>query len=160
MTVIGLLIAKAKGRTRYVGMARLADATSKMGDNLWLKDRTADNKMERFVPSSDWGYFAQMSILPAFSHAKKNSELAALISGDPAKLKKLGAKYGVQQRGSYGEFEDCLEKANVDAVYLALPNSLHREFTIRAARAGTPRPLRKAHGRYRKRMRRDDSRVQ
>ena len=47
------------------------------------------------------GYFEQMSILPAFSHAKKNSELAALISGDPSKLKQLGAKYGVEQRGSY-----------------------------------------------------------
>jgi predicted dehydrogenase len=42
------------------------------------------------------GYFAQMSILPAFAHAGKNSELAALISGDKTKLKKLGAKYGVE----------------------------------------------------------------
>jgi predicted dehydrogenase len=82
------------------------------------------------------GYFGQMSILPAFAHAKKNSELAALISDDPSKLKKLGAKYGVEQRGSYEEFEDCLQKGNIDAVFLAVPNSLHREFTVRAARAG------------------------
>ena len=34
----------------------------------------------------------------------------------------------------YDEFERCLEQ--VDAVYLALPNSLHREYTERAARAG------------------------
>jgi predicted dehydrogenase len=82
------------------------------------------------------GYFAQMSILPAFAHAGKNSELAALISGDKTKLKKLGAKYGVEYRGSYDEFDDCLKKANVDAIYLATPNSLHREYTVRAARAG------------------------
>jgi predicted dehydrogenase len=82
------------------------------------------------------GYFAQMSILPAFAHARKNSELAALISGDKTKLNKLGAKYGVEYRGSYDEFEDCLKKANVDAIYLATPNSLHREYTVRAARAG------------------------
>ncbi len=82
------------------------------------------------------GYFGQMSILPAFAHARKNSELAALISDDPSKLKKLGAKYGVEQRGSYKEFEDCLQKGNIDAVFLAVPNSLHREFTVRAARAG------------------------
>jgi predicted dehydrogenase len=82
------------------------------------------------------GYFAQMSILPAFAHAKKNSVLAALISDDTTKQKKLGAKYGVEYRGSYDEFEDCLKKANVDAVYIATPNSLHREYTVRAARAG------------------------
>jgi glucose-fructose oxidoreductase len=52
------------------------------------------------------GYFAQMSILPAFAHAQKNSELTALISDDPSKLKKLGAKYGVEYRGSYDEFRD------------------------------------------------------
>jgi glucose-fructose oxidoreductase len=82
------------------------------------------------------GYFAQMSILPAFAHAGKNSELAALISGDKTKLKKLSAKYGVEYQGSYDKFEDCLKKANVDAIYLATPNSLHREYTVRAARAG------------------------
>jgi predicted dehydrogenase len=82
------------------------------------------------------GYFAQMSILPAFAHARKNSELAALISGDKTKLNKLGAKYGVEYRGSYDEFEDCLKKANVDAIYLATPNSLHHEYTVRAACAG------------------------
>jgi predicted dehydrogenase len=82
------------------------------------------------------GYFAQMSILPAFAHTGKNSELAALISDDSTKLKKLGAKYGVDQLGSYDEFEDCLQKAKIDAIYLATPNSLHREYTVRAARAG------------------------
>jgi predicted dehydrogenase len=82
------------------------------------------------------GYFAQMSILPAFAHAKKNSELVALFSDDPTKLKKLGAKYRVEHRGSYDKFEDLLQRAEIDAVYIATPNSLHREFTLRAARAG------------------------
>jgi predicted dehydrogenase len=77
-----------------------------------------------------------MSVLPAFAHAQKNSELAALFSDDPTKLKKLGAKYDVEYRASYDEFEDCLQKANIDAVYIVTPNSLHREFTVRAARAG------------------------
>lgn len=29
------------------------------------------------------GYIAQVAVLPAFQHAKKNSELVALISEDP-----------------------------------------------------------------------------
>ena len=43
------------------------------------------------------GYIAQVAVLPAFAHAK-NAELAALVSGDPQKRKKLGRKYAVGRR--------------------------------------------------------------
>jgi len=79
------------------------------------------------------GHIAQVAVLPAFAHAE-NSELAALVSDDPEKLEKLGRKYKVKGRFSYDRFEECL--ATVDAVYIALPNHLHREYTERAARAG------------------------
>jgi predicted dehydrogenase len=80
------------------------------------------------------GWIAQESILPAFAKARKNSELAALVSNDPHKLRLLGRKYGITRLYSYDEYERCL--AEVDAVFIALPNSLHREYTVRAARAG------------------------
>ncbi len=47
------------------------------------------------------GYIAQVAVLPAFAHAKKNSVLAALISDDPKKLKELGGKYGINGLYSY-----------------------------------------------------------
>lgn len=81
------------------------------------------------------GYIAQSAVLPAFRHAK-NSELVALISSDPVKLDKLAKKYGVEYTGNYSDLELILEQANVDAVYLALPNSLHHEYTLRAAELG------------------------
>jgi predicted dehydrogenase len=82
------------------------------------------------------GHIAQVAILPAFAHASKNSELAALVSDDPEKLEKLGRKYKVKARYSYDQYEDCLNSGEVDAVYIALPNHLHREYGERAARAG------------------------
>ena len=82
------------------------------------------------------GYIAQMAVLPAFAHAGENSELAALVSDDPEKLAKLGRKYRVADRFGYDDFEAGLRDAGVDAVYLALPNHLHREYTERAAAAG------------------------
>lgn len=82
------------------------------------------------------GYIAQIAVLPAFSHAKKNSLLAALISDDPKKLKQLGAKYGINGLYSYDQYEKCLEKEEIDAVYIALPNHLHCEYTVRAAKTG------------------------
>ena len=81
------------------------------------------------------GHIAQVAILPAFAHAE-NSELAALVSDDPEKLEKLGRRYKVKARFSYAQFEECLRGGIVDAVYIALPNHLHREYTERAARAG------------------------
>ena len=79
------------------------------------------------------GHIAQVAMLPAFAHAKRNSVLAALVSGDDRKRRALGAKYRVPTY-SYDDYESCLE--TVDAVYIALPNSMHAEYTIRAARAG------------------------
>jgi glucose-fructose oxidoreductase len=81
------------------------------------------------------GHIAQVAVLPAFAHAE-NSELAALVSDDPEKLEKLGRRYKVKARFSYAQFEECLNSGLVDAVYIALPNHLHREYTERAARAG------------------------
>lgn len=84
------------------------------------------------------GWFAQTAILPAFAHAKKNSELAALFSEDPRKLKTLGRRYRIpsENRFSTAAFEEGLRAAEIDAVYIATPNDKHREFAVRAADAG------------------------
>jgi len=81
------------------------------------------------------GHFAQDAILPAFQHAKKNSRLVALVSGDAQKHRALGKRYGVPVYG-YERFDECLALPDVDAVYIALPNSLHAEYAVRAVRAG------------------------
>ncbi len=78
------------------------------------------------------GHIAQVAVLPAFAHARRNSRLAALVSDDPTKLKSLSRKYRVGGTYSYDDYDACLEQ--VDAVYIALPNSMHAEYTIRAAR--------------------------
>jgi len=80
------------------------------------------------------GHIAQVAMLPAFAHARRNSRLAALVSDDAAKLRALSRKYRIDGAYSYDEYDACLE--HVDAVYIALPNSLHAEYTIRAAEAG------------------------
>src|SRR5689334_5203198 len=82
------------------------------------------------------GHIAQVAVLPAFEHAAENSELVALISSDSEKARELAIRYGITVTGSYDELEDVLDAAAVDAVYIAVPNSMHRELTERAARAG------------------------
>jgi len=82
------------------------------------------------------GHISQNAVLPGFLNAKKNSELTAFVSDDPKKLRELSARYKVPHCYDYDGYEDCLRSGNVDAVYIALPNNMHREFTVQAARAG------------------------
>ena len=79
------------------------------------------------------GHIAQVAVLPAFAHAR-NSELVAVVSDDRTKRREMAKRYGLEQAFTYEEFDDCLRE--VDAVYIALPNSMHADYTIRAARAG------------------------
>jgi predicted dehydrogenase len=97
-------------------------------------DRASSKRKIRYAVVGQ-GYISQIAVLPAFAHARKNSELTALVSDDPLKLKKLGRKYDVQHLYSYDQYDACLSSGEIDAVYIALPNSMHRDYTERAARA-------------------------
>ena len=80
------------------------------------------------------GHIAQVAVLPAFAHAKKNSELVAVVSDDSTKRREIAKRYRLSHTFSYDEYDESLSA--VDAVYIALPNSMHAEYAIRAARAG------------------------
>ncbi len=81
------------------------------------------------------GWFAQSAALPAFANAE-NSELVALVSNDSEKLIEIAKNYNVQQTYSYDEYDTLLKSGLIDAVYIALPNHLHCEYTVKAAIAG------------------------
>lgn len=82
------------------------------------------------------GHIAQSAVLPAFAHARENSELVALVSGDPQKRQVLQGRYGVEHVGTYEQLEEVIQRAQLDAIYIAVPNHLHRELAERAMEAG------------------------
>lgn len=82
------------------------------------------------------GHIAQAAVLPAFKHAKRNSILAALVSSETRKLKELGRRYGVKRLCGYDDVDELFESGDIDAVYIALPNDMHKEYALKAARAG------------------------
>lgn len=81
------------------------------------------------------GLFAQTAILPAFANATDNAKLSALITSDADKAAKLSRRYKVPAY-NYEACDQLLASGDIDAVYIALPNSKNREYTERAARAG------------------------
>ncbi len=68
----------------------------------------------------------------------KIAKPVALVSGHPDKAKALAAKYGVDPKAiyNYENFDSIKDNSEIDVVYVVLPNSMHADFTIRAANAG------------------------
>lgn len=64
--------------------------------------------------------------------------LNGLISGTPSKAAEWAKMYGVDQRNiyNYRNFDEILNNKDIDLVYVLLPNSMHKEYVIRAAKAG------------------------
>ena len=82
------------------------------------------------------GHIAQVAVLPAFRAASKNSELTALVTGDPKKARALSKKYKGTVVYGYDQFEELIVSDAVDALYIALPNHMHLDFAERALRRG------------------------
>jgi predicted dehydrogenase len=70
--------------------------------------------------------------------ATTNSRITAVVSGHRDKAERIAAQYGVPASSiySYENYDEIARNPNVDAVYVALPNSMHAEYTIRSAKAG------------------------
>ena len=66
------------------------------------------------------------------------SKITGLVSGHRAKAERIAAQYGVPLSSiySYEDMDRMRENRAIDAVYVALPNSMHAEYTIRSAKAG------------------------
>ena len=76
-----------------------------------------------------------MSSVAASQHAR----ITGLVTGHPVeKGAKFGAEYGVASDSiyTYETYDRIRDNKKIDAVYIALPNSMHCEYTIRAAEAG------------------------
>ena len=81
------------------------------------------------------GHFAQAAVLPAIEQLT-DVELTALVSGSRHKLDELGRRYDVRRLCGYDGLDELLASGDIDAVYIAVPNDLHAELTLIAARHG------------------------
>lgn len=83
------------------------------------------------------GNLAKGQVLPALVKTKL-SRLTGLVSSSIDEVRHIARHYGVPEKNIY-TYQDCDHLASnpeIDVVYIALPNSMHAEYTIRAAQAG------------------------
>src|SRR3989442_1259017 len=81
------------------------------------------------------GTVARTSVLPAFAAIGGNSRLVAVVSGDRTKAQIVAREFKAAAY-HYDELRQSLQREDVNAVYIALPNSLHCDYAVEAARAG------------------------
>ncbi|WP_315760270.1 Gfo/Idh/MocA family oxidoreductase [Sphingomonas sp. Y38-1Y] len=83
------------------------------------------------------GGYALNQMMPRFKNAER-AHIAAIVSGNPAKLKQVGDAYGVpaDARYSYDRFDAIARDRRIDAVYVVLPTALHADWVVRAFAAG------------------------
>jgi predicted dehydrogenase len=83
------------------------------------------------------GRISVNEMLPAFAQSK-HAKPVALVSGDRAKALKIARQYNIPESAvlDYKDYDKLAQMPEVQGVYIALPNSMHAEYTIRAAKAG------------------------
>jgi predicted dehydrogenase len=64
--------------------------------------------------------------------------LAGIVTGTPSKAVDWKKRYNIPDKNiyNYQNFDEVAKNKDIDVIYVVLPNAMHKEFTIRAAKAG------------------------
>jgi predicted dehydrogenase len=83
------------------------------------------------------GNYSTRQLAPALLETKR-CRLAGIVTGSTEKAAKWSKEYNIPKQNvyNYDNFDSIRNNPDIDIVYIVLPNSMHAEFTIRAAKAG------------------------
>ncbi|MDB5318799.1 MAG: gfo/Idh/MocA family oxidoreductase [Phycisphaerales bacterium] len=133
---------------KLAGAAGLSAALPVMGEEknvpLAPPDKQPPNLKVPHAPGKKAGWaivglgeLALGEIMPAFGQCER-SRPVALVSGHPDKARQVAERYGVDSKAiyNYENFDTIRDNAEIDVVYIVLPNHMHAEYTKRALAAG------------------------
>jgi glucose-fructose oxidoreductase len=98
---------------------------------------TAKKKEKLGIALVGLGYYSTDLLAPALQATEK-CYLAGIVTGTPEKSEKWKQKYNIPDKNiyDYQNFDSIANNPDIDIVYVVLPPSMHKEYTIRAAKAG------------------------
>jgi predicted dehydrogenase len=84
------------------------------------------------------GSLTSGQLIPALRTMTKYCKCVAFVTGHREKNLPVSAQFGIKPEHvySYENFDTIKDNPEIDVVYVVLPNSMHMEYTIRAAKAG------------------------
>lgn len=114
-----------------------ASAAAAFASPLLLQIQAQESERKLGVALIGLGSLSTHQIAPALQKTRF-CRLAGVVSGTPAKIQAWQEKYGIPPANcySYDHFDRIKDNPDIDIVYVVLPNSMHPEYTIRAAQAG------------------------
>jgi predicted dehydrogenase len=104
---------------------------------LWQKSVASRSGKKLGIALVGLGSYSTYQLAPALSETQ-NCELAGIVTGTPEKAVKWQERYKIPDKNifNYGNFDTIANNDAIDIVYVVLPNSMHHEYVIRAAKAG------------------------
>ncbi len=83
------------------------------------------------------GNYAARQLAPSLQETSR-CYLSGIVTGTPEKAEKWKSQYNIPDQNiyNYENFDSIAENKSIDVVYVVLPNSMHHEFVLRAAKAG------------------------
>ncbi len=126
-------------RRRFLGLTGKSIGAAAMFPLLNTKDLFGGIKSEKQLGIAlvGLGGYAMGQLAPALKETE-HCKLTALVTGTPSKAERYGKEYDIPESHiyNYENFDEIVDNPDVDIVYVVLPNSMHAEYTIRAANAG------------------------
>lgn len=119
-------------RTGSVGIGALA-----LGQGLSALAGVSKPQRKLGIALVGLGNYSYGELAPALQHTQ-NCYLAGIVTGTPAKAVEWSKRYNIPQKNiyNYQNFDEIRRNPDIDIVYVVLPVSMHKEYTIRAAKAG------------------------
>ncbi len=119
---------------RTIGVASIASPFLSAGRPLAQTASAQERKIGYCIVGL--GRISINHFMPACKMSQR-SQVTALVSGHREKAERMAAQYNVPAKNiySYENYNEIASNKDIDAVYIALPNSMHAEYTIRAANA-------------------------
>mgnify|MGYP001002148170 FL=1 len=123
-------------RRDFLSKAAIASAATLFSTNSLLS-ATYPAKEKLGIALVGLGYYSTDLLAPALQLTEK-AYLAGIVTGTPSKAETWKKKYNISEKNiyNYQNFDQIANNPDIDVVYVVLPPSMHREFVVRAAKAG------------------------
>ena len=117
-----------------VGLSALATSAYPFSD---LHLRPSQDEKKLGVALVGLGGYSKGKLAPAFEFTK-SCQLSGIVTGSPDKAKEWMDKHDIPEKNvyNYDNFDSIADNPDIDIVYVVLPNAMHADYVIRAAKAG------------------------
>lgn len=119
------------------GVTMLSSCDDNKNEKSKAKDMGKGDQKKLGVALVGLGGYAGGQLAPALQETS-DCYLAGIVTGTPSKIPTWKSRYNIPDKNvyNYQNFDTIKDNPDIDIVYVVLPNSMHAEYVIRAAKAG------------------------